>query len=91
MNTTDVLRDLVAACVDDERTLLHERRFVDTGRAGALRRLARERALFARDLEWVCDHRMPRGRGSLVEMAREVGREAWVAAIGRNTGDAIAS
>jgi hypothetical protein len=88
--TLRALRKLIRACVDDERTLLHERKFVDPGCAQALTRLAREREQFVMDLE-----RMGRCQelhdGSWAELSREVRRDLWVIAGGRNRGDAITS
>lgn len=89
MKTSDVLQRLVQACVDDERTLLHESKFVDAQRASALTRLAREREQFIAELERVGALASRRSRGSWAELAREAGRDVWVAAAGRNKGDAI--
>jgi hypothetical protein len=90
MKTSQVLRKLIRACVDDERTLLHERKFVDAERGEALTRLAREREQFVADLERLAGRRQPHD-GSWRELSREVERGVWVAAAGRNVGDAIAS
>lgn len=90
MTTCDVLRKLIRACVDDGRTLRHESKFVDAGRAEALTRLARERELFVTDLERLAKREQPHG-GSWSELSREAERNVWVAAAGRNTGDAITS
>lgn len=88
METTDVLRNLVRACVDDERTLRHESKFVDPARAEALGRLAREREQFVAELERLEGGIEPRD-GSWAELSREAGRDVWVTAAGRNVGDAI--
>ncbi len=89
MSTTRVFRELIRACVDDERTLQHERKFVDARRGDALTRLAREREQFVADLERVggCSGGQP--TGSWVELLREAGRNLWVTAGGPNNGDAI--
>ena len=89
MKTTDVLRRLVRACVDDEHTLRHECYFVDAGRVATLTRLAREREEFAADLEGLYDPGQRRPTGSWRELLREAGRNVWVFAAGRNTGDAV--
>ena len=91
MKTSNVLMKLVRACVDDERTLLHESRFVDARRASTLTRLAREREQFVADLERFGARGPRRTNGSWAELVREAGRNVWVAAAGRNSGDAIAS
>lgn len=90
MNTSDVLRKLIRACVDDGCTLRHERKFVDDARADALTRLALERGQFVRDLERLAKREQPHD-GSWSELSREVARRLWVAAAGRNNGDAITS
>jgi len=89
--TSTALGKLIRACVDDERTLHHERNFVDAGRAGILLRLAREREQFVEDLERVGGRVQRRPSGSSVELLREAGRTLFVAAAGRNHGDAVAS
>jgi hypothetical protein len=91
MKTTEVLERLVRACVDDERTLQHERRFVTPGHAGTLIRLAHERGQFVQDLERLGARSQNRARGSWAELLREARRRVWVFAAGRNNGDAIAS
>ena len=90
MTTSEVLRKLIRACVDDGRTLRHESKFVDPGRVEALTRLANERELFVKDLERLAK-REQRHDGSWSELSREAERDVWVAAAGRNSGDAIAS
>ena len=90
MTTSDVLRKLIRACVDDERTLRHESRVADGPRAQALERLALERGQFVTDLERLANREQPHD-GSWSELAREVKRDVWVAAAGRNAGDAITS
>jgi hypothetical protein len=87
----DVLRKLIRACVDDERTILHERKFVDARRAQTLARLARERAQFVADLERLAERLPRRPSGSWAELLREVARDVWVVAAGLNNGDAIAT
>jgi len=90
MKTSNPLQKLIRACVDDERTLRHESRFVDAKRAEALTRLASEREQFVAELErlggGVATH-----DGSWTELSREAGRDVWVAAAGRNVSDAITS
>jgi len=88
MKTSDVIHQLIRACVDDERTLRHESRFVDPTRAATLRELAAERAQFVAALE-PFDGTASR-HGSPAELSREIGRDLWVTAAGRNIGDAIA-
>jgi hypothetical protein len=91
MKTASVLRKLICACVDDERTVRHERTFVDAQRAGALTRLARNRSRFVDDLEQLVGHTPRRSDGSWVELLREAARSVKVVAAGRNNGDAIAT
>lgn len=90
MSTPDLLRKLIAACVDDARTLLHESKFVDASRAEILTRLAKEREGFVTELERLG---VPGQRhdGSWSELLREAGRTTEVAAAGRNSGDAVAT
>jgi hypothetical protein len=88
MKTTDLLRQLIRACVDDERTLRHESTFVDAPRAGTLTRLAHERGQFVSDLEKLGQHEEPHD-GSWTELTREAGRDLRVVMGGRNTTDAI--
>jgi hypothetical protein len=90
MATSDVLRKLIRACVDDERTLRHESTCVGDARAEALSRLAREREQFVTDLERLAKREQPHD-GSWSELSREAERDVWVAAAGRNSGDAITS
>ena len=90
MTTSEVLLKLIRACVDDGRTLRHEAKFVDGARAEALARLVAEREEFAMHLERLAKRELPHD-GSFSELAREVERDVWVAAAGRNVGDAIAS
>ena len=85
------LQKLIRACVDDERILQHESKLVDARRAEALERLAGERARFIADLDRLEPHARRRSTGSWAELLREAGRDAFVLAAGRNTGDAIAS
>jgi hypothetical protein len=87
MKTSDVIHKLIRACVDDERTLRHESRFVDPARAATLMKLADEREQFVADLQ-PFDGTPP--VGSPAELSREVGRDLWVTAAGPNIGDAIA-
>ncbi len=91
MKPPELLRKLIRACVDDERTLQHERRFVDAGRAETFTRLARERSQFVEELERLGGRAPSRPNGSWAELLREAGREVWVAAAGRNNGDAVAA
>jgi hypothetical protein len=84
------LRKLIRACVDDGRMLRHESKFVDAPRAEALTRLARERDQFVAVLEGLAQSKQAHD-GSWRELSREVERDVWVAAAGRNNGDAIAS
>jgi len=88
MTTSDVLRKLIRGCVDDGRTLRHESGFVGVVRAEVLARLAREREQFATDLERLANRAQPHD-GSWTELSREAERDIWVAAAGRNSGDAI--
>jgi hypothetical protein len=91
MKTSDTLRKLIRACVDDERTLRHESKFVDARRAEVLARLAGEREQFVADLERLGGREQPHD-GSWTELLREAERDLWVAAgAGRNVGDAIKS
>lgn len=88
MNTSNTLGKLIRACVDDERTLRHECKFVDASRAETLTRLACEREQFVAELERLGQGVQPHD-GSWTELSREVGRDIWVTAAGRNSGDAI--
>jgi|GEM_PF-2295779 len=91
VKTSRVLRELIRACVDDECTLRHESKFVDARRAEALTRLASERGRFVEDLERLEDGAARRPKASWAELLSEARRNVWVAAAGRNSGDAIAS
>ena len=84
------LQKLIRACVDDERMLQHESKLVDARRAGALQRLAHERARFVADLDRLESRAPRRPTGSWVELLREAGRDVFVLAAGRNTSDSIA-
>jgi hypothetical protein len=86
----DLLRKVIRACVDDWRTLRHEAKFVDGARAEALIRWALEREQFVADLERLAGREQPHD-GSWSELSREAERNVWVAAAGRNVGDAITS
>jgi hypothetical protein len=88
MKTTAVIHKLIRACVDDERTLRHESRFVDPARAATLMKLAAEREQFVTELEPFEGTASSRV-GSMAELSREVGRDLWVTAGGPNIGDAI--
>lgn len=90
MTTSDFLRKVIRACVDDVRTLRHESKLVDGARAEALTRLALEREQFVTDLERLAGREQPHD-GSWSELSREAERDVWVAAAGRNIGDAITS
>jgi hypothetical protein len=90
MATSDVLRRLIRACIDDWRTLGHESQFVDAARAETLTQLAREREQFVSDLERLAECQQPHD-GSWSELVREAERNIWVSAAGRNIGDAITS
>lgn len=91
MKTSSVLRNLIRACVDDERTLQHERTFVDSGRRAPLARMARDRQQFVLDLSALADPGQSGPGGSWGELLRELGRNLQVAAAGPNHGDAIAT
>jgi Copper binding octapeptide repeat len=88
--TSNALQKLIRGCVDDGRTLRHESKLVDAVRAEALTQLVRERERFVTDLEHLAKREQPHG-GSWSELAREAVRDVWVAAAGRNNGDAIRS
>jgi hypothetical protein len=88
MKTSDVLRNLVRACVDDECTLRHEFKLVDGKCAEALARLAHEREHFVEELERLGGSQQAHD-GSWTELSREMGRSLWVTAVGPNNGDAI--
>lgn len=88
MKSSDVLLKLICACVDDERTLKHELKFVDAGRAGTLEGLARERQSFVANLEPLVGPGKFQWDGSWAELLREAGRNAEVAAAGRNSPEA---
>jgi hypothetical protein len=85
------LEKLIRACMDDERTLRHESALTDARRAETLRLLARERAQFVADLDRLEPHAPRRSTSSWAALLREAGRDAFVFALGRNTGDSIAS
>ena len=85
------LRMLIGACLDDERMLRHELKFVGTVRAEALGRLAKERGEFVAELRRLANPTRDRPNGSWTEMLREGMRSLWVGAAGYNSGDAIAS
>jgi hypothetical protein len=63
---------------------------VDEVRAETLMRLAGEREQFVKDLERLAKCEQPHN-GSWGELSREAQRNVWVAAAGRNSGDAIRS
>jgi hypothetical protein len=86
-----VIQKLICACVDDQRTLQHERKFVDVVRAETLTRLARERQQFVVDLERLGERAQHQSDGSWVGLLREAGRNVLVAAAGCNNDDAIAT
>lgn len=88
MNTNNVLRVLIRACVDDQRTLCQESKWAEATRGETLTRLASEREQFVADLERL-GSRQESHDGSWSELRREVGRAIWVAAAGPNNGDAI--
>ena len=88
MNPADTFRKLIHACVDDERTLRHESTVVSTRHADTLTRLASQRAQFVAALEQIQASGQPHD-GSWGELSREAARDVWVAAAGRNEGDAI--
>jgi hypothetical protein len=90
MTTSEVFRKLILACVDHERTLRHESKFVDARRAATLIRLAHERGQFVADLERLGKCPQPHD-GSWAELAREAWRGICVTAAGRNARDAISS
>lgn len=90
MRSTDILRKLIRACVDDGRTLRHESKLVEGACAEALTRLAAEREQFVADLERLAKCEEPHD-GSWAELSREARRGVWAAAAGRNSGDAIRS
>jgi hypothetical protein len=90
MTTSDVLRKVIRACVDDWRTLRHESRFVDPPRVTVLTRLAGEREQFATVLERLGKREQPHD-GSWMELWREAERNLRVAAAGRHSGDAVRS
>ncbi len=82
---------MIRACVDDQWTLRHERTFVDAGRGETLTRLALERSQFVEELERLGERAQSRPHASWSEFLRELGRDVWVSAAGRNNGDAIAT
>src|SRR5579859_6187239 len=59
--------------------------------AERLTRLAGEREQFVAELERLGERPQRRPNGSWAELLREAGRNVWVAAVGRNDGDAIAT
>jgi hypothetical protein len=87
------LERLIGACIDDERTLRHESRFVGPGRRAELLRLAFERQQFADELRILSEGRRggSRAGGSFWERLREFARSLRVVAGGPNSGDAIAA
>jgi hypothetical protein len=92
MKTSHLLSRLIRACRDDERTLQHERKFVDPITAETLARLAGSARSSVVDLErFLGPGGRERPNGSWSELAHEAARNLWVIAAGRNTGDAIAS
>jgi hypothetical protein len=91
MKTSHPLRTLIRACKDDERTLQHERKFVDPVTAETLARLAASVRSSVLDLERLGGSGQEGPNGSWAELAHEATRNLWVMAAGRNTGDAIAS
>lgn len=91
MDTSTGIRELIAACIDDENTLSHESAFVDDRCCTVLVRLAAERAEFAirlRSLERVSPESRV-CRGSRLALLRELARGLRVLAGGPNNGDSI--
>jgi hypothetical protein len=91
MQNSTVLRQLISACVDEERTLRHERKFVSAEGAETFTRMASERAQFASELKRLGDTSRSNPGASWAEFLREAGRSLWVSAAGRNNGDAVRS
>jgi len=91
MNTSKEIAKLIDACLDDERMLEHESRFVSPERARVLRVLAAERGRFIDELRGVGGIRDTREHGSWRELGRELSRDLRVALGLGNGGDAIAA
>lgn len=90
MNQENTIRGLIRACVDDQRTLLHEATLVGAGLGARLGQLAHDRGLFLTDLEHLAPESRARPGGSVAEHVREAARDLWVLGCGRNHGDALA-
>jgi hypothetical protein len=88
MTTVDPLRQVILACVDDERTLRHESRFVDLRRGATLMRLADERGQYVAELEQLAARPEPHD-GSWTELAREAAHNLQVILGRRSTRDAL--
>lgn len=94
MRTSKAIDRVIDACIDDERMLEHESRFVRGHRRDLLARLAVEQAVFVGRLQG-----LGFGRGgdrlshprSWTELAREVGRLLRVIAGGRSDSDSVAA
>jgi hypothetical protein len=86
-----VLRALIDACLDDERTLLTQRRFVGVRSAEALDRMAKERGHFIAELERLAKPAPRPPDGLWAEFLHKAGRSVWETWAGHNAGGAIAS
>lgn len=91
MNEENTIRGLIRACVDDQRTLLHESKRVGGTLGTTLGKFAHERGDFMTELERLAKRPGRRPSGSLAEHVREAARAIWVLGCGPNQGDAIAS
>jgi hypothetical protein len=92
MRTSNGLKRLIVACLDDERTFRNESRFVHESRRIVLGNLASERAGFAKQLRVAggASHADDRASRPWSSVLRGLARRIRVAAGGPNSGDAIA-
>jgi hypothetical protein len=91
VTVSKTMRALIDACLDDEHTLLTQRRFVSVRSAQTLDGMAKERGLFITELERLAAPAPPRPGGSWAAFLRETGRRVWETWAGHSAGGAIAS
>ncbi len=91
MHSSTVIAKVIESCLEDERTLVRERKLVDAQKRAVLTRLADDRRRFSEELGRLNGPSPWGGRGSWSALLRELGSDLWVRAAGRNAGDAIAA
>ena len=90
MRSSNAIRKVIDACLDDERMLEHESHTVGSRRSAVLHGLAIKRAAFAEQLRQIAGTRGAGSRnGSWTELGRELGRSVRTAVGGPSDSDAI--